>query len=278
MIRRMLTAALIVAVTIIVAVLPRAASATTPTYYLALGDSLSVGLMPGQRESDQGYADDYYASLKTHHPGLQLVKLGCPGETSESLIDGGPNCSYPGAASQLVAAENFFQQHPSAVSFISLDIGINDVGACIATGVDPSCALRAASGLVTNTATIMRRLRIAGGLHPIIVGLNLYDPLLVEWLSGVSGQTTARVSAPLLATLNGALSATFTTFGARTADVASAFDTYDFGNDVELPGIGPVPANVAALCTLTFMCSQHNIHPDPAGYQRIASAMVSVAR
>ena len=59
-------------------------SAAQPTYYLALGDSLAIGVQPsasGDVATNQGYADDLYAVLRTRISGLTLAKLGCGGET-----------------------------------------------------------------------------------------------------------------------------------------------------------------------------------------------------
>ena len=76
-----------------------AATAVPVTYYLALGDSLSQGVQPDAAgasvETGQGYPDQLYAMLHRSQPALRLVKLGCPGETTGSMIHGGI-CRYPG--------------------------------------------------------------------------------------------------------------------------------------------------------------------------------------
>ena len=72
-----------------------------PVYYVALGDSLAQGVQPatpplppgvtlGQSiETDAGYANDLYAHYKRAFGGaLTLVQLGCPGETSTSMLTG----------------------------------------------------------------------------------------------------------------------------------------------------------------------------------------------
>ena len=73
--------------------------AVPTSYYLALGDSLSQGVQPDMAganvETRQGYPDQLYAALRSGHPGLQLVKFGCPGETTSTMINGGI-CRYPG--------------------------------------------------------------------------------------------------------------------------------------------------------------------------------------
>src|SRR5262245_1788898 len=60
-------------------------------YYVALGDSLAVGVQPDDAgrslPTDRGYVDDLYAQLSAADPKLDLVKLGCPGETTTSMIE-----------------------------------------------------------------------------------------------------------------------------------------------------------------------------------------------
>src|SRR5690349_2927618 len=113
-----------------------------PVYYLALGDSLAQGVQPNAAgisvETPDGYPDQIYAALRRSHPTLRLVKLGCPGETTVTMIDGGI-CHY-GSGSQLKAAEAFLQQHRAQqhsaneqrgrVLLVTLDIGANDPEAC----------------------------------------------------------------------------------------------------------------------------------------------------
>ena len=59
---------------------------TPPSYYLALGDSLAVGIQPNAAgallPTNRGYVDHLYALSKLHQPSLRLRKLGCSGETT----------------------------------------------------------------------------------------------------------------------------------------------------------------------------------------------------
>jgi lysophospholipase L1-like esterase len=79
--------------------------------YLSLGDSLAVGFQPGPdghgRPTTNGFDHDLLPGLQLpnlfHGRALALTELGCPGETTTSMIDGGI-CGYPGARSQLDAA------------------------------------------------------------------------------------------------------------------------------------------------------------------------------
>src|SRR5258708_24350282 len=107
------------------------ASATTTRYYVSLGDSLSQGYQLGH-DTDQGYADDLYATLKAKDPSLQLVKLGCPGETTTTMVNGGI-CTYP-QGSQLGPANAFLAAHRRQSRFLTLDIGANHVDGCLTGG------------------------------------------------------------------------------------------------------------------------------------------------
>jgi lysophospholipase L1-like esterase len=123
-----------------------------PTYYLALGDSLSQGIQPlgpavnGQNtdiETNQGYVDDLYALLHLRTPGLKLAKLGCPGETILTMLNGGGPCTYV-EGSQLAAAVSFLETNK--VDLVTLDVGANDVDKCISlTGINGMCFSRALS-------------------------------------------------------------------------------------------------------------------------------------
>src|SRR6266516_4158520 len=78
---------------------PAQFKAPPATYYLALGDSLAQGVQPNAAgvsvTTPDGYADQVYAALHPSRPGLKLVKLGCPGETTTSMMNGGI-CHYRG--------------------------------------------------------------------------------------------------------------------------------------------------------------------------------------
>ena len=74
-------------------------------------------------EANRGYVDDLYALLRFRTPGLKLAKLGCPGETTASMISGNV-CSYR-EGSQLAAALAFLQSNK--VDLVTIDIGANDI-------------------------------------------------------------------------------------------------------------------------------------------------------
>jgi lysophospholipase L1-like esterase len=254
-----------------------------PSYYVSLGDSLAQGVQPNAEgvsvETDQGYADQLYAVLRRGDPGLQLVKLGCPGETTATMINGGI-CSYP-QGSQLAAAVSFLQAHPGRVSLVTIDIGANDLNPCIvltSLSAVEACVEATLPTIVANLTEIMTQLRAAGGSAVRIIGMTYYVPELADWLTGTAGQEFAELSEQLAVTFNGLLSDTYQQFGARVADVFLAFHSTDFTDQVTLPSIGTVPLNVATICQWTWECAPPprgpNEHANVTGYRVIAQTFL----
>lgn len=270
-------AAAVVALVATVLVPITQSTAVTPHYYVALGDSLSRGYMPGPGDTNQGYADVLYARLKLKDPSLQLVKLGCSGETTTTMIDGG-KCTdrYPVGTSQLQVAEQFLRDHLGQVTHLTLDIGANDVAGCAAGGsIDYACVAQGTTSITSNLQTILDRITAADGKLPKSAGMSYYDPFLANWLTGTSGQVVATASVTLLVTINAIETLEYGEHGFKTADVQTAFHTADFGHKRFVAGYGVLPANVADICQFTYMCSQQNIHPTAQGYRIIANAFAA---
>jgi len=259
---------------------PRAAS-----YYLALGDSLSRGVQPDAAgasvETAQGYPDLVYAQLRRGHPGLRLVQLGCPGETTQTMMHGGI-CRYPGG-SQLAAAVAFVRAHRGHLLLITIDIGANDPEDC---GSEPDLSRLASCigqvpGAATNLAAILTRLRAAAGPGVRIVGMSYYLPELAEWRDGPLGQVIAWASERLAVDYNGMLDRAYAKADVAVANVLGAFDTTNFGDPVMVAGSGLLPRNVARICEWTWECAPRprgpNQHANPAGYRVIAGAIIKAA-
>jgi lysophospholipase L1-like esterase len=253
-------------------------SAPPVSYYLSLGDSLSQGVQPDSSgasdETPDGYANQLYSALREHQPGLRLVKLGCPGETTATVIKGGI-CSYPGG-SQIAAAVGFLRAHRGHVSLITIDIGANDPDSCMTRPSITklaSCTAKAISAATVNLTKILRSLRQAAG-NTRMIGMTYYLPALAEWRDGLLGRLVAHLSELATVGYNGLLTRTYQAFGVRVANVFAAFDGSDFGNKVTVPRYGALPRNVAAICTWTWECAGPprgpNEHPNQAGYAVIA--------
>src|SRR5215468_9255729 len=252
------------------------------SYYLALGDSLAVGVQPDAAgtsvKTRSGYADQLYATLRRSHPGLRLVKLGCPGETTHTMMKGGL-CAYSGG-SQLAAAVSFLRAHRARVSLVTIDIGANDADGCVTRlsfGNFASCLTKSVPQVTTNLTKILTRLRSADPKGHIIA-MSYYLPALAQWRNGVIGKAVARVSEMAIAGYTGLLNRVYTAYRVRVADVFGAFHTADFGQQMTVPGLGTLPRNVAAICQWTWACEAPprgpNQHANQAGYQVIARAFL----
>jgi lysophospholipase L1-like esterase len=258
-----------------------AAQRTPPArYYLALGDSLARGVQPNgsgiSQPTADGYPDQLYAMLRPGQPGLRLVKLGCPGETTGTMIHGGL-CRYPGG-SQLTAAVRFLRAHRGRVALITLDIGANDPAACLTQTTVAGlagCVAKFIPDATRNLATIVTRLHQASP-RARIVAMNYYLPALAQWRHGLLGRLFARASELVTDGYNTLLARVYQAYGIRVANVFSAFHSADFSPQVSVPGYGLLPRNVAAICRWTWECAAPprgpNEHANQAGYQVIARA------
>jgi len=258
---------------------PAGAAVPGPHYYLALGGSDSVGYQPtveiphGQR-TDDGYADDLLDTERDRWSDLRLVQLGCPGETTLTMLDGGDRC-YP-SLSQLALAVSFLHQHPLTV-LLTIDVGFNDIVRCFAHHViDASCVDLDLESLRDQLPQIVTALRDAGSPDLRIVGVGHYDPYLAAYLRGPLGRSFAEQSLDVMTRLNAALRSVYDAAGIPMADVAAAFDMY--GNEPTTLASGAVvPSGVARSCDLTWECVAgplgHNKHPNEVGYRIIGETI-----
>lgn len=255
-------------------------------YYLALGDSLSRGVQPNAAGQDmptnQGYANDLAAWLREANRHLDFVDLGCPGESTTTMIAGGCPVPHP-YTTQLAAAVSFLTAHRHAHILVTLDIGANNVDSCLgASGIDTKCVQAGLQSAATDLPKILGSLKAAAGHHVEFVGMNYYDPFLATWLEGPAGRQAAVASLQLLGSLNGILGSAFKAFGIPVADVASSFDSSKFTPLVPLTPTVDVPLNVARVCQWTWMCAPApvgpDIHANKAGYERIEDTFEAVLR
>jgi lysophospholipase L1-like esterase len=253
--------------------LPQRGHPSPPLSYLALGDSLAFGyqqakfnsLFPNESPEafDTGYVDDFGRALRFVDRNLQIVDDGCPGETTDSFING--PCRYQLAfplhhpyaggpsSSQLSDALAYLQANRNHVNPITLDIGANDAlgvseGVC---KLEPACTAEHAPALfahiAANLGLILADLRGAAP-HARIIVLGLYNPF---------GPSLAGAD-QLTAQLNEVMSNAAVTVGARFADPLPVFNP-------------PGPGEQATVCLLTNFCTPlMDIHPTDLGYAALA--------
>jgi lysophospholipase L1-like esterase len=244
-------------------------------YYLSLGDSLAAGSNAagdGAAFSNLGYADQLHASLVEDDPKLELVKLGCGGESAASMRYGSQpssvvlscgssryykNVLYP-KGTQLGEAVNFLEAHKAKVALITIDIGANDIQHVDAEGNPVVCLFppedcdAETPALAENLGAILGELRAAAGPDVPIVGMTYYNVFAPLGIPVVD----ARVDA-----LNALLASTYAAAGAPVADVEGAFEA------------GGLIFNV---CAWTWVCTTGDVHPNVDGYGVIAQAFRDV--
>jgi lysophospholipase L1-like esterase len=227
---------------------------TPPVYYVAFGDSVAAGFAspPGV-----GYANDLETFVEATVPNLQLVDLGCSGETTTSMIKGG-TCFYP-SGSQLSAATAFLSAHQGSVALVTIDNGGNDYLGCLNSSppsYDAACITAASQTVTTNLTSIMSQLRTAAGTSVPILGMNYFDPFLDYWPDGAGGQAIAKESVTVIGLVNSTVSSVYGSFSSPVADVEGAFETSDLAQKVKSPE-GRVPVAVANTCKwLDFTCAK----------------------
>lgn len=250
----------------------RADTVSATHYYLSLGDSLAAGTNAagdGAGFTDLGYADQLHAALAAEDPKLELVKLGCPGESTASMRFGsqppsvvlscGPPRFYKNVlyakGTQLAEAVSFLEAHKGKVALLTIDIGANDIqrldpqGNLVICVFPPEDCDAEGASIVDNLAAILAELRAAAGPDVPIVGMTYYNVFLPLGDSGVN----ARVNE-----LNALLSSTYTAAGVPVADVAGAFGSAEL------------------VCAWTWFCTHFDTHPNETGYGVIAEAFLDV--
>ena len=261
---------------------PRAT--TTPVYYLSLGDSLAQGVQPNASGTDEdtnkGYPNQLFNALSRTSPTLRLVKLGCPGESTTTMIEGGL-CTYK-KGNQLAQAVAFLKQHASDTQLVTIDMGANDLNPCLvltSEGAIVQCLEGVIPTAVANLTTIMGELRAVDPSGPII-GMSYYDPLLADWLQGTTAsQELATDSVALAKAYANDLDAVYKKYDAPVANVFAAYKTTSMKEMVTTPAFGSIPKAVALLCSYTYECTPPpvgpNEHADELGYGVIASTFLT---
>lgn len=254
---------------------PAASAPSTPSRaraYLSLGDSLAAGYQPSTGDHRRGgYTGVVARGLAHRGRPVATTNLGCTGETTRTMLEGG-RCRYR-AGSQLAQAERFLRAHPET-TLVTLSLGANDVGRCVAgVQADYGCLDEEVGAAGERLTTILRRLRAAAP-RARIVALDYYNPYLAARLLGDEGRVLATNSRLVQAGLNREIRSAARAADADVARVAAAFDSTSLRR-VRVPGHGVQPRSVAVICAWTWMCDAHDIHPTTHGYEVIGRAVLA---
>ena len=264
--------------------LPAAADAAKPSYYVSLGDSYAAGYQrfsaTEARTTREGFAYQLVGQARKRGYRFKLVNFGCGGETTTSILtrtspcaDLGPGGFNYAGRTQAVAAERFLRRNRGRVGLVTVSIGGNDVTAC-AQAADPvACVGPAMERVKANGRKLLRGLRRAAGPKVRIVGITYPDVLLGGWVSGAqSDRDLAGLSVVAFRNiLNPALKELYESVHGRFVDVTRATKAYvPFEQTTTLAPYGQLPVAVAEVCRLTAYCAFRDIHPNATGYRVIA--------
>jgi lysophospholipase L1-like esterase len=292
-----------------------AANIVTGSTYLALGTSLTYGYHakqfgeelkklekgeggPNAANYEENFVNDFGNALKIYQPKLQIVNLGCPGETTETFLKG-PGGVFAGSAcaggptgtpfpfvflhhpythkTQMEEAEAILKATPN-VSPITIDMGANDIlqfleSSCGFPSTDtctPAEVEAEFGHIAANVFTILSKLRAAAPNAQIVfVGLYDTDPIVSPPPGGDK---------------------TIAAFDALMASVAGKVPGTLFANpeprfNPSIVSGGPETEDLPALCAYTAMCpggsynptsSEADIHPTTLGYAVMAEVIGDV--
>ncbi len=263
-----------------------AGAATATPFYLALGGSASVGFQPTLDNpkgapTTQGYANDVVSFEASRGVAVQLTQLGCPGETTTSMLYGGDRC-YASGDTQLAEAIAFLQAHRDDQGLVTVDLGFNNVRRCLeGQVVHEACVDSAIDAVRSDLPMILTYLKNAAGPGVSFVGVGHFDPFLADALSGPAGQALALASVGVIDRLNGALKSVYGAAGIPMAEVAGVFEDGGVVHQ-RSDGSHDVATDVTYTCELTWMCQAApygpNMHPNAAGYATIATAIEAQLR
>lgn len=255
-------------------------SVPTSGFYLDIGASSSLGFQPtgipahNGHKTSTGYANyvDTYEAKRGIH--LIMRQVGCPGETVVTMLTTTDHCYIP-PGRQLWAAEKYLKKKGDSPGLVTIDLGFNDVRACMLGGVvNETCALAGIAHVREDLPKILVDLKAAAGPNVHFIGLEYGDPFLGYYLRGGLEVDVATNTLTIINSLNAALRSAYSAAGIPTANVPGAYRLADT-TLTPLANGSEVPQNVASACAYTWMCTPPpwgpDDHPNNAGYAAIAT-------
>jgi lysophospholipase L1-like esterase len=249
--------------------------------YLALGDSVAFGYVPGNAVPAPNYLDAHsfvgYPEFLAQQLNERVSNASCPGETTASMLVAGAQSN--GCENSLGSSVGYSTLYPLHVQYqgtqmqyalkylaahkhtrlITIDVGANDAFLCQETTLDHCSSLPELVGVATEIATnlgrIYHELRADAGYTGTIVALSYYS---------LSYTDPAQIAAAQF--LNSAISGVTTAFGGIVADGFGAF-------------AGPSLAHGGDPCAAGLLVELPdgtcNIHPSAAGHRLLAAAIAT---
>jgi lysophospholipase L1-like esterase len=249
--------------------------------YLALGDSVAFGFVPGEAVPAPNYLDAHsfvgYPEFLAQQLNERVSNASCPGETAQSMIVAGAQSNgCENSLGSLVGYSTLFPLHVQyqgtqmeyAIHYlaahkhtrlITVDVGANDAFLCQETTADHCTSAAELGGVASeigaNLSTMFHDLRDVAGYGGPIVALSYYS---------LSYSDPAQVAGAQF--LNSVIAGVTTANRGIVADGFGAFQgpSAAFGGD---------PCAAGLLIKLPD--GTCNIHPSPAGQQLLAGAIAA---
>lgn len=255
----------------------RAAGPKLGAYYVAIGDSFSLGyLAPGLPVDSQcrtagapGFVCIFYRYLKRINPHLGIQNFSQAGAQSCVLVQGHQCNESAPTKNPLEPALGFINAHQGEVSPITVTIGGNDVLQLLPRGVSnlPAAAQQVPAVVAlyrSNLDAILSRLRSSAPDAQIIVTT---QPNVIGGIkSPPFPQGLPEMYAGAISALNGAMKTEAPRYNAAIADSAQSFDAHPGG----AASLTYVPASLAA-----GNGAPSNPHPTAAGYRVYAQRVIA---
>ena len=274
---------------------------------LVIGDSLAFGFQfttfvaagMNNPAAYTGFADFFIDRVQATTVGAKttLTNFGCPGETTDTFLDGG--CPWLanggtlhvpfGAPTQMAAAEQFLRSNRGRVSPVLVSLGANDLIFAVANaGAGAPCVViplpdvpclvanvglldvpSLIAGMAANYTEILSRLRAAAPDTEIVV-LLLYNPIQALLLAPdlpADIVTAVQAVTQIITAVNAQITAIASAHRVRVADPTALFD-------LDLL----VPPGAPAICVLTGICGNPpDVHATIPGYMALADLLFEAA-
>ena len=256
-----------------------------------MGDSLAFGYQkakvianlpnPSPTLFNTGYVNVFQfgstltssAGFNADYPGVQTVNLGCPGETSSTLLNAtnsttgcttypfSIHVNHPGQT-QIQKAVAVLDANGGKVVPVTIDIGANDVlglvDSCTTSGVISLTCVQTGAGATFATVqhnldSALRQIRAGAGYTQIMV-IGIYNPLYPAIFQQTLDQTGSFKAAAAAGAETDALAAQLNTLQGNAAAKYRAY----FVDPLPLfnPQEGGPRNELATVCTLTAVCGR----------------------
>ncbi|MEI6700995.1 MAG: SGNH/GDSL hydrolase family protein [Actinomycetota bacterium] len=251
-----------------------------PTFLVAVGDSYAEGYQPGFATDNptlHGFNDQVVTLVAPRHQ-LILRNFGCGGATSESILHG-IGCAAPALnapsytqTTQAAAATAFLAAHRGKIGLVTVSLGFNDISGCLWRTASLRCVAARMANLKTNLTSLVAKLRAVAGPKVPIIGTSYPDVWLASLVESPPNGDVARQSiAAFRQLINPTLAASYATGNASFVNVTEETGAFiRLTTMTTLEPFGNIPVAAAKVCTLTWVCTAGDIHPNAAGYTAIA--------